>query len=227
MKKGLISGIREGIGRAAFARVSKKVRRASVSQKRVRKVFKELTRKWADLSFKEWALWAAYSREYARLKKRQRNGLVTSIGGGATAQSAFISLNTTLGLCGFPYLDIPPLGGRQVLPYIETDLVDCGQYEGEVRFKVWLSYSYEFECVVQVWVRKPAKGCIPYISAIVPITEKPKQIVIDRIRLRYKNHTIEKTFKSIGKTKLYIQFRVVSSNGLISAPSAIYRVEVK
>lgn len=234
---GLICRIRGSVGGMTFSaykgmiRLSKKVgggrRSCTTSQKRVREVFRELNYRWNNMSFSECNLWEAYSREYGKIRKRSRSGLIHCMGGGFRGKDAYISLNSVLVLSGFSPLEKPPFNCRGRLPSLKADLIDCGDYEEKVRFHVWLSSSYESQCVCQVWVRKIAMDCHPYIGAIVPLSLTPTEVVIDKIRFKHKSHYLEKSFRSIGRSKVQIQLRGVSSNGLISLPSSVYQVMVK
>ncbi len=238
---GLVSEIRGSMGNKTFsywkgiAVVKKKMngqkRVNSVDRTKVRRSFAFLAKTWRLMGFREQAAWEVYARQNRRIKRKSRAGLVWTVGNWYSGENAFISVNQLLMMSGFPPL-FKPLFGKSQPPSPASDLPECSEWVGNIRFKIWLQKEYKDRCKVQIWIKKvtwPNGG--PYIMRIVPISTSPIEIRIDKIRFKgrkiaYKRKTVEKQLSEIGYSKLYLQMRTVAENGKFSVPSAIYTIEL-
>ena len=236
VNSGLIQGIRGQVGEYVFSYwkgipvISKKAVKKrdprTASQLEVRRIHTELVKRWNDMSFSEWALWGEYAKRYKGVKMRQRQGLVPCIGGKMGGNAAYISVNQLLMGCGFKALEKPFFGALKP-PLVSADLSQLGVYSSEIRFNVWLPYSYGCRCVVQVWVERTGKGRYPYLRAVVPVDISKKEVVVDEIRVKEDGKIVEKKIREVGRCKLFLQLRTVAENGEFSMPSQIYKVEGK
>jgi hypothetical protein len=204
-------------------KVNKRKQPNSAIQIKLKETFINLEANWKKLTLQEWASWEQHSKRYTEIKMKRRSGLIPVIGGKMTGHNAYISLNLLLIRCGYDPISTPPTKIESKPPTPNTDLINLGTYKNEIKFNLWLPYTYNTECVAQIWVRKIGSEAYPYITAIVPISNEPAQIMIDKIRAK-KGKPIE--FKKMENCRLQIQLRTVAKNGEFSITTPIYTVEV-
>lgn len=208
----------------------------SVRRAAVRGYFNNSAVGWRFLTPEQKAGWGEFAQSLRMPNNKDEDvgtgGIIPSLGRIMSGINAYIGINQTILASGGARITAAPLEQMKP-PAIATNLVQYGVYSGaKIDFTVWLSETYAEQkpCQAQIWIKATWKYAHSYIAIVpAPGIEAPPGLATDVSisTIRVVEAGEVKEIPLPVPCEVWLQMRTIClDNGLVSRPSALYRVKV-